>query len=97
MKHLSKLTPIKESRTSKGIICNLSAKNSQPVITFQILTHSLFAFILQYHWTLYIIYSRNMLLNTLRINNHRTSDCESPVISFANVQIPLLIFSLSYW
>ena len=37
-----------------------------------------------------------MLLNTLRINSHRPSDCESPVTAFVYMQIPLLIFILLY-
>jgi len=96
MELVSKFTPINESRKSKEIIWKLSGKNSQPVITFQILTYSLFALILQYHFTLYIVYCRNRLLNTLRINSHRTSDCEHSVIANANMQIPPLIFSLLY-
>jgi hypothetical protein len=36
------------------------------------------------------------LLNALRLNNHVMIDCESPAISFSNVQIRLLIFSLQY-
>jgi hypothetical protein len=65
----------------------------QLAVSFQIFSYSLFLFILQVHLTAQTIH-----MDVKRAENQEPhNDCESPTISFSNVQIPLLIFTLQRW